>query len=278
MPAHLERDQWQSSTEQANDSRLITKIRWAFEARNGHIKSIFNFLDKIIQIQYVSILGDFYKIAAAFINRYHPLLQVEGADAALAHQFLAKAQEPNIVQALVEVENLHTRNSERWVSLSANQLNDFPILDLDYLKYITTGTYQLGLAPSYIQYKLQRDGDNDDEFQLDMLRNEDRIPIPDLMRARVYSRHRGLTKYQLWISYKPAPEDNDNEPDDIQPLINGHYCLCKSRAKTLGTCAHVACILWFFGYARHKVNVQYPSTNLIETVMDAGNRPVQKRN
>lgn len=226
MPALLERYQRQLSTEQANDSRLITKVRWAVEARNGHIKSIFNFLDKRIQIQHVPNLGDFYKIAAAFINRYHPLLQMEGADAALAHQFLAKAQEPNIVQALVEVENLHTRNAERWVSLSANQLNDFPILDLDYLKDITTGTYQLGLAPSYIQDKLQRDGDNDDEFQLDMLRDEDRIPIPGLMRVRVYLRHRGLTKYQLWISYKPATEDNDNEPDDIQPLINGHYCLC----------------------------------------------------
>ena len=82
-----------------------------------------------------------------------------------------------------------------------------------------------------------------------MLRDEDWIPIPDLLRVRVYSRHRGLTKYQLCISYKSATEDNDNEPDDIQPLINGHYCLCKSGAKTLGTCAHVTCILWFYGYA-----------------------------
>ena len=34
----------------------------------------------------------------------------------------------------------------------------------------------------------------------------------------------------------------------------------------------------FFGYARHEVNVHYPSTNLIETAMNAGNRPVQQRN
>ena len=52
------------------------------------------------------------------------------ADATLAHKFLAKAQEPNIVQALVEVENHHARNAEGWLPLVANQLNDFPILGL----------------------------------------------------------------------------------------------------------------------------------------------------
>ena len=44
---------------------------------------------------------------------------MEGA--ALAHEFFAKSQEPNIVQALVEVENLHTRNAKRWVPLVGYQ-------------------------------------------------------------------------------------------------------------------------------------------------------------
>ena len=199
---------------------------------------------------------------------------MEGA--ALAHEFFAKSQEPNIVQALVEVENLHTRNAERWVPVVANQLNDFPILGLDNLKDITTSIYQIGLAISYIHDKLQRDGDNDEDFQLDMLRDVVRLPSPGLMKVRVYSRYRNAVKYQLWISYKPVTENNEDLPDDDNVLINGYYCLFKSGAKTLGTCAHVACILWFFGYSRHEVNnVHYPSTNLIQSVKDAANRPPQ---
>lgn len=271
MPAFLERNQKQLTTEQANDSRLVTKMRWVVEARNGHIKSIFKFLDKTIQIQHVPNLRDFYKIAGAIINRYHPLLIMEGADANKAYQLLARAQEPNVVQALVETENLHTRNAQRWVKLDANQLNDFPALEIDLLKDITTGIYQLKLAPSYIQDKLQRD--EDEEFQVEMLRDEDRLPTPGFMRVRVYSRFRNSTKYQLWVSYQSI---NDDEADEDFNPINGYYCTCKSGARTLGTCAHIASVLWFFGYARHQVDIHYPSTELIETVKDAAHRLPQE--
>ncbi|KYN09817.1 hypothetical protein ALC57_18070 [Trachymyrmex cornetzi] len=210
-------------------------------------------------------------LAGAIINRYHPPLVMEGADANMAHQFLTKAQEPNVVQALVEAENLHTRNAGRWVSLAANQLNDFPLLGLDLLKELTTGIYQIKLAPSYIQDKSQRD--DDEEFQLEMLRDNDRLPAPGLMRVRVYSRFRNTTKYQLWISYRPI--DEDEEYDEFIP-INGYYCTCKSGARTFGTCAHIASILWFFGYARHENNIRYPSTQLIQTVQDAAHRLPQE--
>lgn len=43
MPPLLQEGQTQLSTEDANDSRLITKSRWIVEARNGHIKMIFKF-------------------------------------------------------------------------------------------------------------------------------------------------------------------------------------------------------------------------------------------
>lgn len=268
MPAFLEKGQKQLTTEQANASRLVTKIRWVVEARNGHIKSIFKFLEKTVQIQHVPNLKDFYKIAGAIINRYHPLIVMEAADEVLAHQFLEKAQEPNVVQALVEAENLHTRNAQRWMSLTANQLHDFPILELNLLKDLTTGTYQIKLAPSYIQDKVL--GDEDEEFQIEMLRDENRLPTPGFMRVRVYSRFKNATRHQLWISYIPT-DDEDEHDDDFTP-INGYYCTCKSGARTLGTCAHVASILWFFGYARHEPNVHYPSARLNETVQDVANR------
>lgn len=57
-----------------------------------------------------------------------------GADGELAQRLLEKAKEPNVMRALVEVENLHTRNVQRWVRLDAVQLIDFPELTLEYLR------------------------------------------------------------------------------------------------------------------------------------------------
>jgi len=43
------------------------------------------------------------------------------ANAALAQRLLKKAKKPNVVQVvLVEVNNLHTRNAQRWIRLSAD--------------------------------------------------------------------------------------------------------------------------------------------------------------
>lgn len=37
------------------------------------------------------------------------------------------------------------------------------------------------------------------------------------------------------------------------PLIQvtAWYCLCKTGARVVGVCAHVASVLWYLGYARH---------------------------
>lgn len=84
MTAHLERGEHQLNTENANASRLVTKSRWVVEARNGHIKSIFKLFDQVLQIQHVPHIGDFYRIAGAIINKYHPPLTMEDANIELA--------------------------------------------------------------------------------------------------------------------------------------------------------------------------------------------------
>ena len=267
MTVALQRGQRQLNTEEANESRLVTKSRWIVEARNGHIKSIFKFMNNIMQIQHVYHLGDFYKIAGAIINRYHPLITMADADIVLARRLLEKAEEPNVVQALVELDNLQNRNAQRWLRLNAVDLNDFPILDLEYLRNFTFGTYQIQLSASYVQDKVQRE--NDEVFQIEVLLNENRIPEPGFIRVRVYSRFRNAGRYHLWIAYI-SNEQREQEADE-EPIL-GHYCTCKSGARTVGSCAHVTSVLWYLGYARHEENVHYPSTALIETVNDAGNR------
>lgn len=149
MPALLEQGQSQLSTEAANDSRLITKARWIVEARNGHIKSIFKFLQNTMITPHLSNLGDFYRIAGAIINRYRPTIRMKKANGELTRELLERARHVDVVEALVEVENLHTRNAQRWVRLNAQHVPDFRILDLHFLRDLTVGIYQIHLAPSY---------------------------------------------------------------------------------------------------------------------------------
>lgn len=87
------------------------------------------------------------------------------------------------------------------------------------------------LAPSYVQDKLQRD--KEEAFQLEMLRDFNRLPEPGLMRVRVFSRFRDATKYQLWISYPPTDDNEVDDGRDNEELthIQGYYCTCKSGVR-----------------------------------------------
>lgn len=85
-----------------------------------------------------------------------------------------------------------------------NQIHDFPLLALEYLKKLTVGIYQLNLAASYVQDK--QDRESTEVFEVEMMRDHDRIPEPGLLRVRAYFRFRNATKYQLWIAYTPVSE------------------------------------------------------------------------
>lgn len=136
-------------------------------------------------------LGDFYRIAGAIINRYHPPIYMEWVNAQLARKMLEKSQTVNIVQARVEADNLRNRNGQ-WRKLNQHQVPNFPRLTLDHLRDLTVGVYQVNLALSYIQDKIQRDGQ--EEFQLDEL-----IDKPSFIKVRLYFRFCNAAKYQLSV-------------------------------------------------------------------------------
>jgi len=157
MSALLQQGQCQLTTEEANESRLVTKSRWINEACNGHIKSIFKFFDHTVPFAHIMNLRDYYLIAGALINKYRERILMQGADAQLAQLILQRAQKINVLRARVEVDNLLRRGGE-WVHLDENQVQDFPWLDLQYLRDICLGVYQVNLTPGYIQDKLEKEG------------------------------------------------------------------------------------------------------------------------
>ena len=257
----------QFETFQANMARLITKTRWIVEARNGHFKSIFKFFSNTIRTSHVSNLNSFLRIAGAIINKYHGPILMAGADEHMAEEMLIQSQERNAVQDRVNNENLRTRRAN-WVTLTDAHIPLFPELTLEYLRGLTYGTYQLHLSPSYVQDSLLRNDDDlaDDEEQmieLDMNTNE-----PGFFRARLYSRFTNARNHQVWIHFNEEYVANNCDNNQAEPIL-GYYCTCKVGARTLGTCAHVTCVLWYLGYARHHENIKYPSLQLLRNILNA---------
>lgn len=268
IPASIQRGENQLTTEEANETRLITKTRWIIEARNGHIKSIFKFFNHTISINHVVHIGDFYRIAGAIINKYKETISMNNATPAVARAMRAEAEMPNLVKTRVLQNNLQQIRG-RWVHLNGNHIQDFPVLDLEYLRNLTLGVYQIGLAPSYIQDNFEIEGAS--VFEVDE-RNEE----PGFLRCRISSRYRNAVKHQLWIMYIPVNCDQNVE-DNIPERISAYYCTCKCGSRTLGCCSHVCSVLWYLGYARHNNNnINYPSCRLLECIMDAADRPINR--
>ncbi|GLV46425.1 hypothetical protein CBL_20765 [Carabus blaptoides fortunei] len=149
MPAIVQRGERQLATEDANATRIITKTRWIVESRNGHLRLVFKFLDKPFSVQHANHIGDFYRIAGAILNRFYPVILIQNATIELAQ----------------EMRNVQWRRLHHW------DIPAFPVLDLEYLRDLTLGVYQVNLAPSYIQDKLIRE--NVDEIQVDIHMNEE---------------------------------------------------------------------------------------------------------
>ena len=101
-------------------------------------------------MQHARNLNQFYGIAGAIVNRYHPVITIKNATHELARQLLERAQSPNAVQQRVENENFRARNAQ-WRRINHRDVLDFILIDMDYLKDFTFGIYRINLAPAYIE-------------------------------------------------------------------------------------------------------------------------------
>ena len=225
MPCYLQKGQSQHTVEEANSSRLITKIRWVVESANGRIKQ-WKFLDKVIPNHYVCYIGDFVRIVCSLVNCFRaPLISDLGYDE-LGKAMMDKCVQGNHVQMFVEENNLLKRRS--MFSDMNEGLDDFPRMTLQSLRDITMGVYQLKQAKRYTAEHLTSEG------EYAMMSCKDR---PDLIRVKLASRHSSSKVYNVWVEYNPEE-------------VTGWYCTCKIGTRVVGCCAHVASVLWYLSYSR----------------------------
>lgn len=99
-------------------------------------------------------MHEFYLISGAILNRYREPILMNGASVDFARNMLERARTVNHLKDKLELENL-VRQRAIWYPLNTNLLQDFPILNINYLTELTVGIYQIELALAYIQDSMQ---------------------------------------------------------------------------------------------------------------------------
>lgn len=149
MPA-MKGNSKQLTTEDANNSRFVTKVRWVVEAVHGILKQKYKLLDHILDNKILPKTKSYYRIASYLINRYGKRLT---SDQGISENILKRMQEKktaeNILAKMVE-ENGWLRKKLPFENMSSDILMDFPELSVTHMKILFTGTYQLGQAISYL--------------------------------------------------------------------------------------------------------------------------------
>ncbi|XP_076072514.1 uncharacterized protein LOC143044399 [Mytilus galloprovincialis] len=250
MPCFIKKGQKQHTTEEANSSRLITKVRWVVESANGRIKQ-WRFLDKVVSNHFVPYIGDFVRIVSAFINCFRAPLINDFCNEEIGQTMLDKAQLGNQVQKYVEDNNLIRKKAIYSEVNGTENVLDFPKLTLQQIRDITMGVYQLKQAPRYTESHL-----SDDNYMLQTCRDR-----PNLLRVKLTSRHSSSRVYSLWIEFSGDE-------------VTGWYCTCKVGARVVGCCAHIASTMWYLGYSRWELET--PSTcKYADSILNAKDVPLE---
>lgn len=239
-------------------------VRWVVEVVNGRFKRDFKLFRQDFNNLAAGHLMDDFKIAAALLNKFHPLIEDNSDASSLLELALNKLNTPNYLGDFVKEQNL---NRARAAFLRINgqipSLDNFPLLNLEELRKISLGNYQIKQARSYCGEHLKENGDYIIEVLADpSLADPSLVGNNFLMRGRIKSRHISGKIYFTYILVS-------NEPNDANSCnaIKAYYCNCLVGMRTVGCCAHVMSILWYLGYARHVTNITIPPALYLDSVL-----------
>jgi hypothetical protein len=217
----------QLSTIEANHSRFVTKCRWTVEAVNGLLKILFKANDKVVDNKTLQHSIDDYRIGASLINKYHSRLFSDKDNPTLiTTNMKEKLYTPNKLESVIDT--IH-RKSRCFTEVGIESLKDFPKLDINSIKYnITDGSYQLKSSSSYI----------DEIKTVALFKGDPKLLDPSLtlLRTHIKSRHKNRKSYTCYVSYKPNMSSHR--------AIDSYICTCPIGKRTVGTCSHVASLIY----------------------------------
>lgn len=133
---------------------------------------------------------------------------------------------------------------------------DFPQLTYEELILFTLGSYHLRLARSYCHEHMRPNG----VYLIELYRHQGLINNKILIRGRIQSRHVRARQYYTYILINPARQGRQSVED--------YYCSCIHGRRTVGSCAHIASIVYFLSWARHQQQIETPAVFLDEITVD----------
>jgi hypothetical protein len=247
MPSFLPKSTKKYTTSEANQNRFVTKIRWIVESVNGRIKQ-FKFFDRVIQNSCLPYVHDYLRIVCAITNAYHSRLILNTTnDAEIARVMLEREKKKNLLEKKLDDKDF--QKAKKWERMEVNKaVPDFPILSQSQLQDLLLGIFQLKQAKSYANEHI-----NDDGVYEILVSTE----TSGLLRAKIQSRHSNRKKYNAIIQYNNR-------------TVLEWCCQCPYGNVTIGTCSHVASILWYLSLARYdKSKMNQLSSNYLDIFRDA---------
>lgn len=187
-------------------------------------------LDNIIPNTQIPFIGEYVRLVGAICNKYcRPLCTDNPSDELLGLRMLHLSKQNNALMLRVENEGLD-RLKTIWKNVDESSIMEFPKLDQEDLRSLTLGVYQLKLAKSYTHEHMKEDG----KYDLLVHRQTE-----SLLMAKIQTRHTSGKSYKMWIEYDECS-------------LTGWFCQCRAGSRVVGTCAHIAAVVWFLGFARYQ--------------------------
>lgn len=232
----------QLPTIDANQSRLVTAVRFVVECRNGHLKTIFKIFDSTWNSQALPHLKDDIQICSAIINCYFRKIESnQGYADRMSQQMLDKLDKPNELSRITEMQAFQNqmKNAELF-----EIFDNLPSLTEEHLLFISFGPYQIKQAHSYCQEHMKA---HQNRFEIFSLPENTMHEFFNMF----YDNYQNLVL--LYCSFKSRFVSGKKHRTYVLIDVDGideravveYCCSCYSGLRTVGCCSHIMCIIWF---------------------------------
>ncbi|XP_031622973.1 uncharacterized protein LOC116340560 [Contarinia nasturtii] len=243
------------TTKNANESRLVTRVRYNVERVNGVMKNVWRIFSNTIDIHYIPKIMTDFEIGAALLNKRANYVQDSTTTIEMARELKLRLNQPNLLSTIVELPQL-----ERLIKTKSYAIVDdfetYPRFTFADLQMISFGPYQVQQARCYLSNHLY---EHDNELLIvsflredvknlcNRLLNENMDPL--LLMANLKSRFVSQSVYRTFVL---MDKKIGNYQHNYRSVL-AYTCSCKAGNRTAGCCSHVMSLLYYVTYARNGV-------------------------
>lgn len=170
----------QLTTEESNQSRLVTKLRWVIEAVHGIIGKKYKLLHHQLDNKLLYAVSSYCKIACFLNNLFGERLNSDKDLSKDITEYIKSRQSFENSLARESDTAKWNRRKKPFQQLTSADIMDFPELSEKDLIIFFTGTYQLSQAVSYLAELMNQDNN----INVNYLKEK-----PNIVRFEVRSRH-----------------------------------------------------------------------------------------